>query len=56
MRSRFVPNEKDVPTVRVEIAFPPEVFVVSLAEVPGWELEVERDGTGRALASIRPDP
>ena len=46
-----VPNEKDVPTVRVEIAFPPEVFVISFAEVPGWELVVERDDTGRAVGA-----
>lgn len=46
-----VPNEKDVATVRVEIDFPPEVFVVSFAEVPGWELDVERDDTGRAIGA-----
>ena len=46
-----VPNEKDVATVRVDIEFPPEVFVVSFAEVPGWELDVERNGTGRAVGA-----
>jgi len=46
-----VPNEKDVPTVRVEIEFPPDVFVVSFAEAPGWELVVERDDTGRAVGA-----
>lgn len=46
-----VPNEKDVATVRVEIDFPPEVFVVSFSEVPGWELAVERDDTGRAVGA-----
>jgi len=46
-----VPNEKDVPTVRVQIEFPPDVFVVSFAEVPGWELVVERDDTGRAVGA-----
>lgn len=46
-----VPNEKDVPTTRVVIEFPAEVFVVSFAEVTGWELSVERDGTGRAVAA-----
>ncbi len=46
-----VPNEKDVATVRVEIDFPPKVFVVSFAEVPGWEVDVERDDTGRAVGA-----
>lgn len=46
-----VPNEKDVPTTRVEIEFPAEVFVVSFAEVTGWELNVERDESGRAVAA-----
>ena len=46
-----VPNEKDVATVRVVIEFPPEVFVVSFSEVPGWELEVERDDTERAVGA-----
>lgn len=46
-----VPNERDIATVRVEIDFPPEVFVVSFAEVPGWELDVERDDTGRAVGA-----
>lgn len=46
-----VPNEKDVATVRVEIEFPPEVFVVSFDEVPGWGLDVERDDTGRAVGA-----
>lgn len=46
-----VPNEKDVATVRVEIDFPPEVFVVSFSEVPGWALDVERDDTGRAVGA-----
>lgn len=47
-----VPNEKDVATVRVEIEFPPEVFVVSFAEVPDWTLDVERDATGRAIGAV----
>ena len=38
-----VPNEKDVPTTRVEISFPPGVRVISFAEVQGWTLAVARD-------------
>lgn len=46
-----VPNERDVPTTRVRIKFPPELFVMSFADVPGWDLEVERDSTGRAVGA-----
>lgn len=35
-----VPNERDTQTVRVELAFPGAVRVVSFADVPGWNLEV----------------
>ncbi len=33
-----VPNERDVPTVRVAITFPAGVRVISFDEVPGWAL------------------
>lgn len=46
-----VPNEKDIATTRVEITFPAEIFVISFAEVTGWDLEVERDETGRAVSA-----
>lgn len=39
-----VPNERPVPTRRVELTFPAEVTVVSFADVPGWSLEVVREG------------
>lgn len=38
-----VPNEKDVPTTRVEIRFPSGLRVISFAEVQGWTLTVARD-------------
>ena len=38
-----VPNERDVPTIRVELHFPPGVRVVSFGDVPGWNLEILRD-------------
>lgn len=31
-----VPNERDVPVVRVRVLFPPQVTVFSIAAVPGW--------------------
>ena len=47
-----VPNEKVVPTTRIDITFPDEVFVMSFADVPGWTLEVRRDDTGRAVGAV----
>ena len=47
-----VPNEAGVPTIRVEIRFPPEVRVVSFADVPGWTLEVESDTGGRVTSAV----
>jgi uncharacterized protein YcnI len=38
-----VPNERDVPTLKVEIHFPAELRVVSFEDVPGWKLELLRD-------------
>jgi uncharacterized protein YcnI len=46
-----VPNEKDVPTVRVEIRFPAAVRVVSFADVPGWQLQVQTDTARRVTAA-----
>ncbi|MFN2432035.1 MAG: DUF1775 domain-containing protein [Gemmatimonadota bacterium] len=47
-----VPNERSVPTVRVEIAFPAAVRVVSFAEVPGWTLRVVQDEAGRVSGAV----
>jgi uncharacterized protein YcnI len=47
-----VPNEAGVPTTRVEIRFPPEVRVISFADVPGWTLAVESDTGGRVTAAV----
>ena len=34
-----VPNERDVPTTRVELRFPAGLRVVSFGDVPGWKLQ-----------------
>jgi uncharacterized protein YcnI len=47
-----VPNESDAPTVRVEMRFPPEVRVISFADVPGWQLQAPTDSTGRATSAV----
>ena len=45
------PTEREVPTTRVAIRFPDEVTVVSFADVPGWELAVETDSSGRVVGA-----
>jgi uncharacterized protein YcnI len=47
-----VPNEKGVPTTRIEIRFPSEVRVVSFADVPGWRLQVVTDKAGRVTGAV----
>ena len=47
-----VPNERDVPTLRVELTFPEDVQVVSFGEVQGWDLEVVSDEAGRVERAI----
>ena len=47
-----VPNERDVPTIRIELAFPDEVRVVSFAEVEGWELRIVRDAGGEIERAV----
>ena len=42
-----VPNERDLPTTRVELSFPDDVRVVSFADVPGWDIEVTSRPDGR---------
>ncbi|HEY9227543.1 MAG TPA: DUF1775 domain-containing protein [Gemmatimonadaceae bacterium] len=54
-RERYVlrvPNEKAVPTTRVEIQFPSDVSVSSFIEVPGWNLEVVRDSAKRIIGAV----
>jgi uncharacterized protein YcnI len=47
-----VPNERKVPTTRVEITFPAGVKVNSFADVPGWTLEVTRDTAQRIVGAV----
>jgi uncharacterized protein YcnI len=44
-----VPNEKDVPTVSVQVLFPAEMDVNAVAEQDGWRLEVGRDANGHIV-------
>jgi uncharacterized protein YcnI len=47
-----VPNEKNVATTRVEIQFPSDVRVTSFIDVPGWQLEVQRDSAKRIVGAV----
>ena len=47
-----VPNERKVPTTRVEINFPSDVRVSSFADVAGWELQVVRDSAQRIIGAV----
>lgn len=47
-----VPNEKNVPTVRLETEFPPATDITSIAEKTGWKIEVKKDSTGRITGAI----
>lgn len=47
-----VPNERDVPTIRVEIHFPSGLRVVSFSQVAGWELTVLRDSAQSIIGAV----
>ena len=47
-----VPNERDVPTLKVELHFPVGLRVVSFSEVAGWKLQVLTDSAQRIIGAI----
>lgn len=47
-----VPNERDVPTLKVEIRFPEALRVVSFEDVPGWKLQVLTDSIQRITGAV----
>jgi uncharacterized protein YcnI len=47
-----VPNERDVPTVRVELHFPVGLRVVSFGDVPGWKLQVLTDTAQQITGAV----
>jgi uncharacterized protein YcnI len=54
-REKYVvraPNEKTVATVRIEGEFPSEIRVTQLEQVPGWAIEIRRDGAGAIVGAI----
>ena len=45
-------NERDVPTLKVEIRFPDGLRVVSFGDVPGWKLQVLADSIQRITGAV----
>jgi uncharacterized protein YcnI len=45
-------NERDVPTIRVEIRFPESLRVISFGDVPGWKLQVLKDSAQRITGAV----
>jgi uncharacterized protein YcnI len=42
-----VPNEKDIPTVKVELDVPATVDISQLNPVPGWKYDLTKDSSGK---------
>ena len=47
-----VPNERDVPTTRIEVRFPSALRIVSFGDVPGWRLEILTDSAQRFVGAV----
>jgi uncharacterized protein YcnI len=47
-----VPNERDVPTIRVELHFPTGLRVVSFGDVAGWKLQVLTDTAQQIIGAV----
>jgi len=45
-------NERDVPTLQVEIHFPEGLRVVSFGDVPGWKIQILTDSAKRITGAV----
>jgi uncharacterized protein YcnI len=45
-------NEREVPTLRVEVHFPTGLRVISFADVPGWKLQILTDSAQRIAGAV----
>lgn len=45
-------NERDVPTLKIEIRFPGGLQVISFGDVPGWNLQILTDSAQRIAGAI----
>jgi uncharacterized protein YcnI len=46
-----VPNEKQVPTIRIEGVFPSELKIYDFEFKPGWKVDMQRDAQGRIVGA-----
>ena len=46
-----VPDEKNIPTVRMEAEFPAAAEVISVDPKDGWQIELKKDSTGRIVGA-----
>jgi uncharacterized protein YcnI len=44
-----VPNEKQVPTTSIQLAFPEAIVVSAIDEQPGWKLTVDKNAQGKIV-------
>lgn len=47
-----VPDEKNIPTVRMEAEFPAAAEVISLDAKEGWKIELKKDSSGKIVGAI----
>ena len=47
-----VPDEKNIPTVRMEAEFPAAAEVISLDAKEGWKIEPKKDSSGKIVGAI----
>lgn len=47
-----VPNEKDIPTVKVRVELPPGSTFSAVLPMPGWKLDTEKDASGKVSALV----
>jgi uncharacterized protein YcnI len=47
-----VPSEKDVPTVKVEVAIPADVAISRFEPMNGWKYELTKDSTGKITSVL----
>lgn len=47
-----VPNEKNVPNVRIEAEFPENIEILSLEEKAGWKIEVKKNSAGKITGAV----
>ena len=47
-----VPNERNVPNVRIEAEFPAAVEIISVDEKAGWTIGLKKDSSGKITAAV----